>query len=75
MFKLDLEKVTPFRPLSGLQETPVVTQEESGVLCFPSSRALTPRMRLECNPEIAVTPGEEQQVLDTSLGEVSFALQ
>ena len=51
--------LTPFRPLSGLQETPVVTQEESGVLCFPSSRALTPRMRLECNPEIAVGPGEE----------------
>ena len=41
------------------QETPAVTQEESGVLCFPSSRALTPRMRLECNPEIAVGPGEE----------------
>ena len=28
-------------------------------LCFPWSRALTPRMRLECNPEIAVGPGEE----------------
>ena len=31
--------LTPFRPLSGLQETPVVTQEESGVLCFPSSES------------------------------------
>ena len=27
------------------------TREESGVLGFPSSRALTPRMRLECNRE------------------------
>ena len=51
--------LTPFRPLSGLQETPVVTREESGVLCFPSSRARTPRMRLECKPEITVGPGEE----------------
>ena len=49
----------PFRPLSGLQETPVATREESGVLCFPWSPAQTPRMRLECNPEIAVAPGEE----------------
>ena len=28
--------LTPFRSLSGLQEIRVNTQEESGVLCFPS---------------------------------------
>ena len=43
-------------------------REESGVLCFPSSRALTPRMRLECNPEIAVAPGEEYYDLGDCCG-------
>ena len=30
----------------------VATREESGVLGFPSSRGLTPRGSLECNPEV-----------------------
>ena len=51
--------LTPFKPLSGLQETRVATREESGVLGFPSSRGLTPRGSLECNPEIPAFPGEE----------------
>ena len=34
--------LTPFRPLSGLQEIPVATREESGVLRFPSRQGLTP---------------------------------
>ena len=50
---------TPSRPLSGLQDIPDATREESGVLCFPSRRGLTPCVSLECNSEIPVTPGEE----------------
>ena len=46
-------------PLRGLQEIPVAIQGESGVLGFPSRRALTPRGNLECNPEIPAFPGEE----------------
>ena len=34
---------THFTPLSGLQEIPVATRQESGVLGFPSRRGLTPR--------------------------------
>ena len=67
--------LTPFKPLSGLQETRVATREESGVLCFPSRRGLIPRVILECNPEMPVAHGEEHYVLDTSLDEVYFALQ
>ena len=63
------------RPLRGLQETRVATREESGVLGFPSRRGLTPRGSLECNPEIPAFPGEEYEVPDTRLGEVSSALQ
>ena len=37
--------------LRGLQETRVATREESGVLGFPSGRALTPRGSLECRGE------------------------
>ena len=47
------------RPLRGLQETRVATREESGVLGFPSRRRLTPRVSLECNPEIPAFPGED----------------
>ena len=38
-------------------EIRVTTQGESGVLGFPSRRALTPRGNLECNPEIPAFPG------------------
>ena len=39
---------------------------------FASTRdeSLSPRLRLECNPEIPVAPGEEHWLLDTSLDEV-----
>ena len=67
--------LTPFRPLSGLQEIPVATREESGVLRFPSRQGLTPRVHQESNPEIPAFPGEEYEVPDTRLGEVSLALQ
>ena len=51
-------KIPPWA-LRGLQEIRVATQEESGVLGFPSRRALTPRGNLECYPEIPAFPGEE----------------
>ena len=40
--------------------------------CFASTRdgCLSPRVCLECNPEIPVAPGEEHWLLDTSLDEV-----
>ena len=47
---------TPFTPRSGLQEIPVATRQESGVLFFPSRRGLTLRVSRECNPEIPVGP-------------------
>ena len=31
--------LTPFRPLSWVQEIPGATREESGVLCFPGEEA------------------------------------
>ena len=49
--------------------------KESRVLCFHWRRGLTLRVKLECNPEIPVAPGEEHYVLDKSLDEVYFALQ
>src|SRR5574340_499795 len=36
----------------------------------PRDECLSPRVRLECNPEIPVAPGEEHWLLDTSLDEV-----
>ena len=66
---------TPFTPRSGLQEIPVATRQESGVLFFPSRRGLTLRVSRECNPEIPVGPVVEHWVLDTSVDEVYFALQ
>ena len=43
--------LTPFRPLSGLQEIPIATRQESGFLCFNSRRDLTPLVNLELNPQ------------------------
>ena len=54
-------------PRSGLQEIPVATRQESGVLFFPSRRGLTLRVSRECNPEIPVGPVVEHWVLDTSV--------
>ena len=64
--------VGPFRPQSGLQEMPVATRKESGVLGFPSRRGVTHQVRLECDPDIPVAPGEEHYVLDPSLDEDSL---
>ena len=49
---------TPFTPHSGLQEIPVATRQENGVLFFPSRRGLTLQVSRECNPEIPVGPGK-----------------
>ena len=48
---------------------------ETEDLRFPSRQGLTPRVHQESNPEIPVPPGDEHDVLDTSLDKVSFALQ
>ena len=50
------------RPLSGLQEIPVASIKESGVLCFNPRQDLNPWVNLECNPEILVDTGEEHGV-------------
>ena len=51
--------LTPFWSLSGLQDIPVASREESGVFSFPTRRGLTPRVSLICEPEIPVAPGEK----------------
>ena len=40
------------------------------MLSSTRDECLSPRVRLECNPEIPVAPGEEARLLDTSLDEV-----
>ena len=42
------------------------------MLCGSLDGTGVPRVRLECNPEIPVAPGEEHWLLDTSLDEVYF---
>ena len=37
------------------------------ILCFHSRRGVTHRVRLECDPDIPVAPGEQYYVLDPSL--------
>ena len=44
----------PFRPLSGLQETPVATREESGVLGFLQSLSC---VQLFATPWLEGVPG------------------
>ena len=44
----------------------VALQGESGVLGFPSRRALTPRGNLKCYPEIPAFPGEESTHLSSA---------
>ena len=62
--------MTPFSPPSELQEIPVATREQSGILASTRDECLSPRVRLKCYPEIPVAPGEEHWLLDTSLDEV-----
>ena len=54
---MGLETVSP----SNKQPDPRVSTRDE---------CLSPRVRLECNPEIPVAPGEEHCLLDRSLDEV-----
>ena len=50
--------------------TLAATQKVPRHIGLPREECLSPRVRLECNPEIPVAPGEEHWLLDTSLDEV-----
>ena len=45
-------------------------KSRAGFFASTRDECLSPGVRLECNPEIPVAPGEEAQLLDTSLDEV-----
>ena len=45
-------------------------ESRAGFFASTRDEYLSPRVRLECNPEIPVAPGEEHWLLDTSLDEV-----
>src|SRR5574338_565695 len=45
-------------------------ESRAGFFASTRDECLSPRVRLECNPEIPVAPGEEHWLLDTSLDEV-----
>src|SRR5574340_1043446 len=62
--------LTPFSPPNELQQITVATREQSGFVASTRDECLSPRGRLECNPEIPVAPGEEHWLLDTSLDDV-----
>ena len=54
---------TPFTPRSGLQEIPVATRQESGVLCFPSRRGLTLRALGFClDPPFCALPSSRLEL-------------
>ena len=42
-------------------------ESRAGFFASTRDECLSPRVRLECNPEIPVAPGEEHWLLDTSL--------
>ena len=46
-------------------------ESRAGFFASTRDECLSPRVRLECNPEIPVAPGEEHWLLDTSLDEVA----
>ena len=52
---------TPLRPHRGHQDISVATREESGVLCFPSRRGLTPRGRGRLRGFLELRPGATQE--------------
>ena len=52
------------------QRYPSRLESRAGFFASTRDECLSPRVRLECNPEIPVAPGEEHWLLDTSLDEV-----
>ena len=52
------------------QRYPSRLESRAGFFASTRDEGLSPRVRLECNPEIPVAPGEEHWLLDTSLDEV-----
>src|SRR5574338_892193 len=56
-------------PVSS-QRYPSRLESRAGFLASTREECLSPRVRLECNPEIPVAPGEEHWLLDPSLEEV-----
>ena len=66
---LEMEMVTH----SSILAWRIPRTEEPGALQstgVANGRTQSPRVRLECNPEIPVAPGGEPWLLDTSLDEV-----
>src|SRR5574341_1068830 len=53
-----------------LERYPSRLESRAGFFASTRDECLPPRVRLECNPEIPVAPGEEHWLLDTSLDEV-----
>ena len=57
--------VLPFRAHSGLQEIPIATQKDSGVLCFPSRRGLIPRVHpglISCRTDDTTLMAESEEL-------------
>ena len=52
------------------QRYPSRLESRAGFFASTRDECLSPRVHLECNPEIPVAPGEEHWLLDTSLDEV-----
>src|SRR5574341_135576 len=61
-----METRLPWRPTRG----PSRLESRAGFFASTRDECLSPRVRLECSPEIPVAPGEEHWLLDTSLDEV-----
>src|SRR5574341_1513672 len=53
-----------------LKSHPSRLESRAGFFASFRDECLSPRVRLECNPEIPVASGEEHCLLDTSLDEV-----
>ena len=69
----DLLELTPEKDvlfIIGDWNAKVGSQETPGVTGKFVLGILSPRVRLECNPEIPVAPGEEHWLLDTRIDEV-----
>ena len=66
--------LTPFRPLSGLQEVPVATREESGVLRFPRSRELERKRKPVAHELLSATNGVWKTSSCQTWSSVQFAL-